>query len=269
MSGVYFARHGWAGSALLGAAFLLALGHAGPGVRACKVSLKVEKHAPSGEPGLLGSGEAALPVWGRGDLYRAPGLFFSLESRWWRCAPRAPRLGLDSGPGSHSSSRGGLDSQPRGAGSGTPPCPECYSAPRSWRPALPRLKLGGAEVERSSGSAIRPEARAPGRGFQSARSVFSAPGAPQSAWTSEPGLRRLDTLTSEGFRSKLSAIPERRLQSRQRTASLLHPLSSPPPSLSTPRVSLPWFLPRRRLEQLPLASNSTLHGRATGARAPG
>lgn len=94
MSGVYFARHGWAGSALLGAAFLLALGHAGPGVRACKVSLKVEKHAPSGEPGLLGSGEAALPVWGRGDLYRAPGLFFSLESRWWRRAPRAARRAL-------------------------------------------------------------------------------------------------------------------------------------------------------------------------------
>lgn len=59
------------------------------GVRACKLSLKVEKRAPSGEPGLLGSGEAAPPVWGRGDLCRAPGLFFSLKSRWWRPALRS------------------------------------------------------------------------------------------------------------------------------------------------------------------------------------
>ena len=67
MQGAYFARHAWAGSALLGAAFLLALGHVGPGVRACKVSLKVEELAPSGEPGLLGSGEAA-PLGTRGHL---------------------------------------------------------------------------------------------------------------------------------------------------------------------------------------------------------
>lgn len=176
---------------------LLAVGHAGPGVRACKVSLKVEKRAPSGEPGLLGSGEAAPPVWGRGDLCRAPGLSFLTKVAV--VAPRSPRLGFGTGPGSHSSSPGGLDSHPRGAGSGTPPCPECFSASRCWLRALPGLKLGGAEAERSSGSAIRPEAGAPGRRFQGARPVFSAPGAPQSVWTSEPGLRPPDTLTSEGF----------------------------------------------------------------------
>lgn len=73
MSSAYFSRHAGAGSAPLRAAFPLALGHAGLGVRACKVSLKEEKRAPSGEPGLLGSG------WGRGDIFTVPGLYFLTE----------------------------------------------------------------------------------------------------------------------------------------------------------------------------------------------
>ena len=47
-----------------------------------------------------------------GDLCRAPGLSFLTKVAV--VAPRAPRLGLGSGPDSHSSSRGGLDSHPRG-----------------------------------------------------------------------------------------------------------------------------------------------------------
>lgn len=88
MPGAYFSKHAWADSALLGAAFLLALGHVGPGVRACKVSLKVEKRAPSREPGLLGSGEAAPPVGDRGTSAGLLGFLFSLKSRWWRLARR-------------------------------------------------------------------------------------------------------------------------------------------------------------------------------------
>lgn len=86
VSGAYFSRHPWAGSALLGAAFLLALGHVGPGVRACKVSLKVEERAPSGEPGQLGSGEAAPPVGDAGTSAGLLGFLFSLKLRWWRRA---------------------------------------------------------------------------------------------------------------------------------------------------------------------------------------
>lgn len=62
----------------LGVAFPLALGHAGLGVRACKVSLKVEKRAPSGEPGLLGSGEAAPPRVGDAGCLHGSWAFFSL-----------------------------------------------------------------------------------------------------------------------------------------------------------------------------------------------
>lgn len=59
------------------------------GVKACKVSLKEEKRAPSGEPELLGSGEAAEPpVGGHGVSARFPGFLFSLKSRRWRRSQR-------------------------------------------------------------------------------------------------------------------------------------------------------------------------------------
>lgn len=155
----YFARHAWAGSSLLGAAFLLALRHAGPGVRACKVSLKVEKRAPSGEPRLL------RLLGTRGQL-QGSWAFFAHQSRGGGAARSAsgsrfpPRLaGFLAGSTGLASPR---------AGSGTPPGWECFSAPRSWRRVLSGLKLGGAEAKRSGGSAIRPEAGAPGRSFQGA-----------------------------------------------------------------------------------------------------
>lgn len=73
VSGAYFSRHPWAGSALLGAAFLLALGHVGPGVRACKVSLKVEERAPS--PGSLARERLLLLLGTRGPLQGSWGFF--------------------------------------------------------------------------------------------------------------------------------------------------------------------------------------------------
>lgn len=49
-------------------------------MKACKVSLKEEKRAPSGEPELLGSGEAAEPpVGGHGVSARFHGLSFLTE----------------------------------------------------------------------------------------------------------------------------------------------------------------------------------------------
>lgn len=85
----YFSRHAGAGSALLGAAFSLVQGHAGPGVSVCKVSLKEEKRAPSGEPGLRGSGEAAPSrVGDAGVSARLLSFLFSLKSRLWRRALR-------------------------------------------------------------------------------------------------------------------------------------------------------------------------------------
>lgn len=50
------------------------------GVRACKVSLKEEKRASSGEPEQLGSGEAAeRPVGGHGGICTVPGFSFLTE----------------------------------------------------------------------------------------------------------------------------------------------------------------------------------------------